>query len=161
MSAIALLVAASSGLAQTPPLEVRPVLTRAEAQGLSRDPSAVLADPAAVAALVAFVGPLQQHTPPDPDGGEIGQLFDALPDSMMVAVTVSGALLWVSVATDAPEDAIWPEMDAYSELVWDRYIVDGDAEALTDAQAVCPPDGAGYRVWDVAGVGPVEGCAGV
>lgn len=158
LSALALLAVASSGLVQTPRPEVRFVLTHAEAQALSHDPSAVLADPSAVAALAAFLAPMQQHTPPDPNGGVIGAFFEAGPDSFMMPVTISGALLWVSVSIDAPEDAYPPEMEGGSELVWDRYVVDGDDEALTDAQAVCPPNGAGYRVWDVAGVGPVEGC---
>ena len=154
----ALLVAASSGVGQPRPPEVRLVLTHAEAQGLSRDPSAVIADPAAVAALAAFVAPLQQHAPPDPGGGEIGRLLNALPDSLMMPVQVSGVLLWVPVSTDLPDEAVPPGADEGSELAWDRYITDG--EPLPDAEAVCPPDGAGYHVWTVAGVGPVEGCVG-
>ncbi len=154
---IGLLLVASAGVAQAQP-SVRPVLTRAEAQSLSRDPSAVLADPAAVTAIAAFVAPLQQHAPRDSGGGAIGALFDALPASLMVPVEVSGTLLWVSVATDIPEDAYPHEMGAGSELAIGRYVVHGDAEPLTSAEAVCPADGRGYRVWDVAGVGPVEGC---
>lgn len=77
---------------------------------------------------------------------------------MMVPVQVSGALLWIAVSTDAPEDAFPPDMSDGNELVWDRYVVLDDAEPLTAAQAVCPSTGSGYRVWTVAGVGPVEGC---
>lgn len=156
-SALGLLFAASGVVAQTPP-DVRPVLTRAEAQGLNRDPGAVLADSAAVAALAAFVAPIQQHAP-DTDPGPGSGLLAGLPTSLMVPVQVSGALLWVPVSTDAPEDAYPPGMDAGSELALDRYVTVGDAEPLTDAQAVCPPGGAGYRVWTVAGVGRVEGCS--
>ena len=139
---------------------VRFVQSRDDARSLSRDPSAVLADPGAVAALAAFVAPLQRSVPraPDPELGSIDALLAGLPDSMMVPVQVSGALLWVAVSTDAPEDAFPPDMHDGSELAWDRYVVLGDAELPTDAQAVCPASGAGYRVWTVADVGPVEGC---
>ena len=139
---------------------VRFVQSRDDARSLSRDPSAVLADPGAVAALSAFVAPLQKHAPVDdvPESGAIGQFIAGLPDSMMVPVQVSGVLLWVAISTDAPEDAFPPDMSDGSELAWDRYVVLGDAELPTDAQAVCPASGAGYRVWTVADVGPVEGC---
>ena len=157
-SIFGLLVAASVGATQPAPPAVRPVLARAQAQGLSRDPSAVLADPAAIAALAAFVAPLQQHAPRASDGGTIGAFFAALPPTLMLPVEVSGTLLWVSIATDLPEDALPAGLEGGSELAADRYLVQGTASAPADAQAVCPMNVTGYRVWTIAGVGPIEGC---
>lgn len=70
-------VATPDVAAQTLPPDVRFVWTREDARGLARDPSAVLADPGAVAALAAFVAPLQRSVPraPDPELGPIDALL--------------------------------------------------------------------------------------